>query len=147
MLQREKAEGYGLAMAFVSRFIREPGLRERISAVLASLPAEVRQDIVHDERFRMAVFDVRDPANSYLHFAPPGVGNSGSRMIAWKSSLSTAPLEFANYVIAHEFAHAYLRNRGRTAAEDPEDAADALAKEWGYDKPESAQRFTWWRRS
>ncbi|MDZ7268910.1 MAG: hypothetical protein ONB48_14345 [candidate division KSB1 bacterium] len=131
----------------MSRFIDAPDLRQRISAVLASLPPEVVSDIVNDDRFRMAVYDVRDPAGNSLHFAPPGVGNNGSRMIAWKSSLSTAPLEFANYVIAHEFAHAWLRNRGRTTDEDPEDAADALAREWGYEKPESARRFTWWRRS
>ena len=27
------------------------------------------------------------------------------------------------------------------------DAADALAAEWGYDKPVSAMRYTWWRRT
>lgn len=136
-----------LVIDFVDRFVGDPILNQRIVAVLRSLPNSVLQDLLHDDRFRMAVYDVNDPANSYLHMAPPGVGDSGSRMIAWKSSLSRAPLDFANYVIAHEFAHAYLRNRGRTAAEDPEDAADALAKSWGYDKPESAKRFTWWRRA
>lgn len=135
-----------LVIDFVDRFVGDPILNQRIVAVLRSLPNSVLQDLLHDDRFRMAVYDVNDPANSYLHMAPPGVGDSGSRMIAWKSSLSRAPLDFANYVIAHEFAHAYLRNRGRTAEEDPEDAADALAKSWGYDKPESAKRFTWWRR-
>lgn len=132
-------------VAFVNRFVVDPVLQQRIVAVLHSLPREVLRDLLQDERFRMAVYDVNDPANSYLHMAPPGVGDNGSRMIAWKSSLSRAPLDFANYVIAHEFAHAYLRNRGRTAEEDPEDAADALAHSWGYDKPESAKRFTWWR--
>lgn len=136
-----------LVIDFVDRFVGDPILNQRIVAVLRSLPNSVLQDLLHDERFRMAVYDVNDPANSYLHMAPPGVGDNGSRMIAWKSSLSRAPLDFANYVIAHEFAHAYLRNRGRTAEEDPEDAADALAKSWGFDKPESAKRFTWWRRA
>lgn len=136
-----------LVVNFVNRFVADPVLNQRIVAVLLALPGEVLRDLVQDERFRMAVYDVNDPVNSYLHMAPPGVGDSGSRMIAWKSSLSRAPRDFANYVIAHEFAHAYLRNRGRTAEEDPEDAADALAHSWGYDKPESAKRFTWWRRA
>lgn len=135
-----------LVTAFVDQFVIDPILHQRIVAVLRSLPNSVLQDLLHDDRFRMAVYDVNDPANSNLHMAPPGVGDNGSRMIAWKSSLSRAPLDFANYVIAHELAHAYLRNRGRTPEEDPEDAADALAKSWGYDKPESAKRFTWWRR-
>ncbi|MCI0692246.1 hypothetical protein L0337_09620 [candidate division KSB1 bacterium] len=132
---------------FVERYVKHPILRQRISAVLESLPTEVVQDILNDGRFTMVVYDPRNGPQTNFHIPLPGVGDEGSRMIAWKVSLAEAPLDFANYVIAHEFAHAYLRNRGRTHDEDPEDAADALAAEWGYDKPLSAMRFTWWRRA
>lgn len=132
--------------SFVDRFIQSPLLRERIIAVLRRLPFEVVQDLLHDPRFTMVVYDPADGPQTQFHIASPGSGDAGSRMIAWKVSLAHAPLDFANYVIAHEFAHAYLRNRGRTHDEDPEDAADALAAEWGYDKPLSAMRYTWWRR-
>lgn len=133
--------------SFVSRFIPQPQLRERILAVLRSLPAMVVQDILDDVRFTMMVYDPAAGPQTPFHIALPGRGDAGSRMIAWKISLAHAPLDFANYVIAHEFAHAHLRNRGRTHEEDPEDAADALAAEWGYEKPMSAMRYTWWRRA
>jgi hypothetical protein len=38
-------------------------------------------------------------------------------------------------VIAHELAHAHLRNRGRWVGDDPEVAADSLAADWGWPKP------------
>ena len=37
-------------------------------------------------------------------------------------------------LIAHELAHAHLRNGGYGAITDPEHAADALAAEWGFGK-------------
>jgi hypothetical protein len=132
---------------FVARYIEHPVLCERILAVLKALPNEVIHDFLSDARFNMHVYNPDGGGHTNFHIASPGVGDAGSRMIAWKVSLAHAPLDFANYVIAHEFAHAYLRNRGRTHDEDPEDAADALAAEWGYDKPLSAMRYTWWRRS
>jgi hypothetical protein len=38
-------------------------------------------------------------------------------------------------VIAHELAHAYLRNGGWGEISDRELAADALAESWGFPKP------------
>jgi hypothetical protein len=38
-------------------------------------------------------------------------------------------------VIAHELAHAHLRNGGRHPEEDPEHAADSLAADWGFPRP------------
>lgn len=133
--------------AFVNKFVADQTLQERIVAVFAALPHEVRNDLLDDERFTMAVHHVDREEGLFFRMAAPGIGDDGSRMIVWKSSLANNSLAFANYVIAHELAHAYLRNRGRTPDEDPEDAADALAAEWGYHKPESAKRFTWWRRT
>jgi hypothetical protein len=132
---------------FVERHVKHPALCRRIIAVLETLPQEVVQDFLNDARFTMVIYDPKAGSQIEFHIPVPGVGNEGSRMIAWKVSLDEAPLDFTNYVIAHEFAHAYLRNRGRTHDEDPEDAADALAAQWGYDKPLSAMRFTWWRRA
>ncbi|MFQ5827779.1 MAG: hypothetical protein ACE5JD_01295 [Candidatus Methylomirabilia bacterium] len=43
--------------------------------------------------------------------------------------------EHVQYVIADEFAHALLWNRGRHPGEDPEIAADSLAAEWGFPRP------------
>ena len=42
---------------------------------------------------------------------------------------------FANKMIAHELAHAYLRHAGRHPDEDPEFAADSLAAAWGFPRP------------
>jgi hypothetical protein len=39
------------------------------------------------------------------------------------------------WVIAHELAHAHLRNGGRWLGDDPEHAADALAAGWGFPRP------------
>ena len=41
----------------------------------------------------------------------------------------------AKYIIAHEFAHAFLRNGGWGEITDAEEAADALAASWGFHKP------------
>lgn len=40
----------------------------------------------------------------------------------------------AKYVIAHEFAHAYLGHGREEYVKDKEQQADRLAKEWGYSK-------------
>ena len=42
---------------------------------------------------------------------------------------------FLGSLLAHELAHAYLRNEGRWPGDDPEAAADALAAEWGFPRP------------
>lgn len=58
-----------------------------------------------------------------------------SRLVALERSLTARSRAFAHYVIAHEFAHALLRNRGRHPGEDPEVAADSLAAAWGFRRP------------
>jgi hypothetical protein len=52
-----------------------------------------------------------------------------------KPRLADCPEDFAHYVIAHEMAHAYLRNGGWGTIEDPELAADTLAATWGFGRP------------
>jgi hypothetical protein len=66
---------------------------------------------------------------------PRGYSGSGGRSVVLKRTLTRRPLPFVRYVIAHELAHAHLRNAGRFPGEDPEHAADALAAEWGFPKP------------
>ena len=61
-------------------------------------------------------------------------GGAG-RSVVLKRTLRRRPEPFVRYVIAHEFAHAYLRNAGRWPGDDPEHAADALAAEWGFPRP------------
>lgn len=59
------------------------------------------------------------------------------RGVILKRSLRRRPLPFVRWLIAHELAHAYLRNEGRWPGDDPEHAADALAAQWGFPKPVS----------
>ena len=59
----------------------------------------------------------------------------GSRCVVLRPKLEVASESFANYVIAHEFAHAFLRNGGWGEITDVEEAADALAASWGFHKP------------
>jgi hypothetical protein len=49
--------------------------------------------------------------------------------------LSHCDEAFAFYVIAHEFAHAFLRNGPWGDITDVEQAADALAATWGFCRP------------
>lgn len=112
-----------------------PLLAERALTVLRSLPEEVQHDFAHDARFRIA-----------LETHVPGVGwtvmldelgpiGSDSRCVVLRKRLATCAEEFAHYVIAHELAHAYLRNGGWGEIADHEAAADALAAHWGYRRP------------
>ena len=65
-----------------------------------------------------------------------------SRSVVLKRTLRRGPTDFVRYVIAHELAHAHLRNGGRYPGEDPEAAADALAAEWGFPRP---SKWPWTR--
>ena len=67
--------------------------------------------------------------------ACPRPGSNGSRSVILKPRLAECEENFAHYVIAHELAHAYLRNGGWGNIEDPELAADALAAMWGFGRP------------
>ena len=67
--------------------------------------------------------------------APVGAGVS-SRSVVLKPRLSECDEAFAHYVIAHEFAHAYLRNGPWGDISNTEDAANALAASWGFPLPD-----------
>ena len=67
--------------------------------------------------------------------ACPSATNTVSRCVVLRRKLEHASEDFALYVIAHEFAHAYLRNGGWGEITDIEEAADALAASWGFKRP------------
>ena len=103
-------------------------------AVLTALPEEVRRDFLEDPRFRMTLDDYEPGQGRTVWLASPGVGGQGSRCVVLKPKLADCLESFAKYVIAHELAHAYLRNGGWGEINDPEDAADAMADSWGFPK-------------
>ena len=110
------------------------GLAPHVASVLSSLPEPVRIDLLTDPCFTMCEYEpgwggvevpVRIPASK----------GAPSRSVALKRSLVRRPTGFVRWVIAHELAHAFLRNGGRWPGEDPEHAADALAAQWGFPRP------------
>ncbi len=119
---------------WLSRFELDVFLRAHVAGVLKALPPHVREDFVADPSF--VLFDYEPGAGVVMH-VPVGLpGRRGAgRSVVLKRTLRRRPEPFVRYVIAHELAHAHLRNGGRWPGEDPESAADALAAEWGFPRP------------
>jgi hypothetical protein len=105
-----------------------------VAAVMEGLPGEVRDDFLTDPSFRMSDYEPGRGVVMHVPVASPGFGKP-SRAVVLKRTLRHRPIEFVRYVIAHELAHAHLFNRGRSPEEDPEHAADELAKAWGFPRP------------
>ena len=112
-----------------------PPLRDRVSAVLLSLPEEVQQDFLDDPAFRIDLEDIAPGRGSRTFLALPISCASVSRSVVLRRKLATSSEAFAHYIIAHELAHAFLRNGGWQEIVDREEAADALALTWGYPRP------------
>lgn len=111
-----------------------PELQRRITEVLQALPDDVQQDFFDDPRFGMDI-DNYEPGEGWSFFMPtPGPLGQGSRRVVLRPKLEKSSEEFAKYIIAHEFAHAFLRNGGWGEITDIEEAADALAASWGFHK-------------
>jgi len=110
-------------------------LQKRVEKVLHAIPRVVQEDFVHDPRFRIALEKFVPGSGWSLFMEEPGPVGSGSRCVVLRPRLAECSEEFACYVIAHEFAHAYLRNGGWGEIEDEEQAADALAASWGFTRP------------
>lgn len=119
---------------WVDQFQLQPALRDHFAAVVESLPEAVRDELMGDSAFQVIDFD---PGNGgyCVPMAVPVVGGGASRCVVFKRTLAKRPVAFIRYVIAHELAHAHLRNEGRWEGEDPEHAADALAADWGWPRP------------
>ncbi len=121
--------------AYIQPFNDFPVLQERVLSVLKALPVEVQDDFTGDPRFGVDI-DNYEPGKGWTLFMPtPGPPGQGSRRVVLRPKLNTASEAFAKYIIAHEFAHAYLRNGGWGEITDVEEAADALAATWGFHKP------------
>ena len=112
-----------------------PALQQRVEYVLDALPEEVRQDFLGDPRFSIALDNFVPGQGSTVFMAVPGTTGDSSRSIVLKPLLADCSEAFAYYVIAHEFAHAFLRNGPWGDIKDVEDAANALGAHWGFPRP------------
>ncbi len=127
---------------YLKPFDQIPQLRERVQHVLDALPEEVQNDFLDDSRFQVTL-DNYQPGVGWSFVMPaPGLGTNGSRCVILRSKLAELNESFAQYVIAHEFAHAFLRNGGWGEITDIEEAADALAAAWGFTRPVASENRT-----
>jgi len=110
-------------------------LRGHVATVMVRLPAHVMEDFLADPGFALCDYEPAAGAMTVVPVAPPR-RNAAARSVVLKRTLRRRPESFVRYVIAHELAHAHLRNAGRWPGDDPEHAADALAAEWGYPRPQ-----------
>jgi hypothetical protein len=128
---------------WLDRFPLDALLREHVAHVLSALPDPVRMDFLDDPAFTL--FDY-EPGLQGMH-VPVGLPTkkSPSRSVVLKRTLRRRPISFVRYIIAHELAHAHLRNAGRSPGEDPEHAADALAADWGFPRPPHHEIVAMWK--
>jgi hypothetical protein len=118
---------------WLDSFPLEPTLRAHVAVVFTALPADVRTDFVSDPGFMLYDYE---PSMLPAHIPVRSPSRRGpSRCVVLKRTLRRRPENFIRWVIAHELAHAHLRNGGRHAGEDPEHAADSLAADWGFPRP------------
>jgi len=121
--------------AHLESFAACESLRNRVLAVLCRLPDAVQRDFLDDPRFRITLENFVPGEGWTLWMASPGPVGSGSRCVVLRPRLADCSEAFAHYVIAHEFAHAFLHNGGWGDITDIEEAADALAASWGFTRP------------
>ena len=119
----------------VKAFASDSPLRVRTLYVLGHLPADIQDDFLNDAYFQITL-DNCEPGQGRIVMMPamnPAGGES--RCVVLKPRLATCNEAYAHYIIAHEFAHAVLRNGGWGQITDREEAADALAASWGFRNP------------
>jgi len=119
--------------SYLKAFANCEPLRERVLKVLNTLPEAVQRDFLDDPRFQVTLCNFEPGKGWTLLLDSPGT--SMSRCVVLRPRLADSSEAFACYVIAHEFAHAYLRNGGWGEITDVEQAADALAASWGFRRP------------
>jgi hypothetical protein len=124
---------------WLARFTLDAFLHAHVADVVGSLPVHVRSDLVEDPGFSLCDYEPTPGGHILIPVGMPG-RNTAGRSVVLKRTLRRRPVDFVRYVIAHELAHAHLRNAGRFPGEDPEQAADALAAEWGFPRP---ARWPW----
>jgi hypothetical protein len=116
-------------------FALEAWLHVHAAEVLSSLPRHVREDFMHDPSFVMCDYEPAAGRSFQVPMRLPLLPGRPGRSIVLKRTLRSRPTAFVRWVIAHELAHAHLRNQGRFPGDDPEHAADALAAGWGFPRP------------
>jgi hypothetical protein len=126
---------------YVERSVGPGVLASRIIAVMQRLPTSISVEFLNDPCFRLALDDFVPGEGRTVWIACPRPGN-GSRCVILKPQLADCREDFAQYVIAHELAHAHLRNGGWGDHMDPELAADALATSWGFGRPAGSFRIS-----
>jgi len=109
-------------------------LHHHTCGVLTALPDAVLADLIDDPAFVLCDYEPGPRVVAHIPVRSPGAKRPG-RSVVLKRTLRHRPEAFVRYVIAHELAHAHLRNAGRWPGDDPELAADALAAEWGFPRP------------
>jgi len=119
---------------WLTSFGLDETLASHAAVVIEQLSVEVRDDLVNDPAFRLMDYDPTPGKMTHIPVASPRA-NFASRSVLLKRTLRHRPAPFVRWVIAHELAHAHLRNGGRWPGEDPELAADALAAQWGFPRP------------
>ena len=120
---------------WLARFNLDAFVRAHVGFVVAALPDAVRSDLLDDPSFVVCDYEPGPHVVAHIPVGAPRGTNRPARSVVLKRTLRHRPAAFARYVIAHELAHAHLRNGGRFAGDDPEAAADALAAEWGFPRP------------
>ena len=121
--------------AYLRDFSAHQNLQDRVLHVLEALPTNVQEDFLGDQRFSVSLDNYQRGNGSTVFMAAPGSQGESSRSVVLKPLLDECSKEFAYYVIAHEFAHAFLRNGPWGEITDVEEAADALAASWGFVRP------------
>jgi hypothetical protein len=109
-------------------------LHDHAAHVLLLLPANVLEDLMGEGGINFYDYE---PGNGVVMEVPvkAPTRRAASRSVVLKRTLCRRPAPFVRWIIAHELAHAHLRNGGRWPGDDPELAADALAGEWGFPRP------------
>lgn len=129
---------------YLTDFEHQPTLRDRVLKVLVALPPDVTADFLGDPCFHVSLDNYQPGKGSTVWIAAPGDSET-SRSVVLKPRLNEGDEAFALYVIAHEFAHAFLRNGPWNEITDVEEAADALAAHWGFVCPPSSPWARFWR--
>jgi hypothetical protein len=119
---------------WLARFGLVTPLRQYVANVVAALPCDIREELIGDPAFQFSDYEPGTNVVAMIPVSAPGYQRPG-RSVVLKRTLRHRPAAFIQYVIAHELAHAHLRNGGRWEGDDPENAADALAAEWGFARP------------
>ena len=122
-------------LEYVLRFISLRPLADRVVHVLAALPIDAQDDLLHDGGVHLSLEDYQPGRGSKVWMPVDAEVWSESRSVVLRKRLNDCREDFACYVIAHEFAHAVLRNGPWGEITDPEHAADALAAHWGFPRP------------